>query len=122
VPGWQDGEVTEHTPELREALAQRIRDMLSRRDNVQEKAMFGGRAFMVDGHLAVSAGGDGSLLVRVDPADYDDLLREGAVPAAMNAERPMGRGWMSVPCPAIEDPARLAFWVAVGIDSRRGSD
>jgi TfoX/Sxy family transcriptional regulator of competence genes len=111
--------VTELTPDLREALAQRIRALLSRQPDVREKAMFGGLAFMVDGQLAVSAGRDGSLLVRVDPADYDDLLREGGVPAAMNTERPMGRGWMTVPCPAIEDAERLAFWVAVGIDSRR---
>jgi hypothetical protein len=114
----QDVGVTEHTFDLREALAVRIRALLSRQVDVREKAMFGGLAFMVDGQLALSAGRDGSLLVRVDPAEYDDLLREGGVPAAMNSERPMGRGWVSVPCPAIEDEARLAFWVAVGIDSR----
>ncbi len=43
-----------------------------------EKAMFGGLAFLVGGHMAVAAGGGGGLLLRCDPVD----LPEHAHPTA----------------------------------------
>ncbi|WP_258069990.1 TfoX/Sxy family protein [Arthrobacter sp. SX1312] len=103
----------------RDALSQRVRDVLAFHPNVREVRMFGVQSFMVDGRLAVAAGRDGDLLVRTDPADHDDLLRRGAVPAQMGGDRPMGRGWLTVPSLTIGDDAGLAFWVQVGIDSRR---
>jgi hypothetical protein len=36
--------------------------------------MFGGLAFLVDGHMAVSASSKGGLLLRVDPRQMDELL------------------------------------------------
>ena len=52
-------------------LAERIRDLLGERPDVTEMAMFGGLAFLVNGHMAVAASGQGGALVRVDPADAD---------------------------------------------------
>lgn len=83
--------------------------------------MFGGLSFMVEGRMAVAAGRAGDLLVRTDPADYDDLIQRGAIPARMGDHRPMGRGWISVPSQRIQDNAELAYWVTVGIDSRSES-
>jgi len=95
-------------------LAARVRAALAAVGDVREVAMFGGVAFMVDGRLAVSAGVDGDLLVRVDPADRDDLLRRGAGPAVMRTGRRMGRAWLTVPADGVRDDADLAFWVGVG--------
>jgi hypothetical protein len=36
----------------------------------------------------------------------------------MGNDRPMGRGWLTVPCQRIQGKAELAYWVKVGIDSR----
>jgi TfoX/Sxy family transcriptional regulator of competence genes len=83
--------------------------------------MFGGLSFMVDDRMAVAAGRDGHLLVRTDPAKYDDLLRRGGEPAHMGNDRAMGRGWLTVPSQRIQDDAELAYWVTVGIDSRNAS-
>lgn len=47
-----------------EALAQRIRDILADRNDVVEKKMFGGVAFMVAGRMACGPHGD-SLIVRI---------------------------------------------------------
>jgi len=100
-------------------LAQRIREALASHPDVREKRMFGGMAFMVDGGLAVSAGRDGDLLVRVDPAQYQELLAAGGQPAYMGERRPMGRGWMKVPMDTIAEDEALAWWIAVGRTSRR---
>lgn len=106
---------------LRDALAQRLRDILASHQNVREVRMFGGLSFMVDERMAVAAGRDGDLLVRTDPAAYDDLLRRGGEPAHMGDDRPMGRGWLTVPHERIQDNEALAYWVNVGIDSRNVS-
>lgn len=108
------------TNPARDALAQRIRQSLTSHPDVREKHMFGGMAFMVDGQLAVSAGRDGDLLVRVDPSDYRDLLTAGGQPAFMGTGRPMGEGWMTVPADLLADDEALDWWIAVGRSSRSG--
>ena len=44
-----------------EALAERIRPLLAGRDDVVEKRMFGGIAFLINGNMSVSASGNGGL-------------------------------------------------------------
>lgn len=39
----------------------------------------------------------------------------------MGNDRPMGRGWLTVPCQRIRGKAELAYWFKVGIDSRDAS-
>lgn len=106
----------------RDALAQRLRDLLASYQNVREVRMFGGLSFMVDDRMAVAAGRDGDLLVRTDPARYDDLLKRGGEPAYMGKDRPMGRGWLSVQHERIQDDADLEYWLKVGINSRNASN
>lgn len=101
-----------------DALAQRVRALLPGGRDVREVRMFGGLSFMVDQRMAVAAGRDGDLLVRTDPARYEELLDRGAQPATMGPDRPMGRGWLSVPAPLVDEDRELGFWIAVGIDSR----
>lgn len=82
--------------------------------------MFGGLCFLVDDQLVVSAGREGDLLVRVDPADGAEHQRRGARPATMGAaRRPMGAGWLTVPADRLTDPDELGHWVDVGITGRR---
>ena len=63
-----------------EKLAERIREVLKRRRAVSEKEMFGGLAFLVNGHMACGVQGD-DLMVRVGPEDYESALKKtGARP------------------------------------------
>lgn len=80
--------------------------------------MFGVRSFMVEGALAVSAGGDGGLLVRVATDRHDELLeRPGAEQARMGKERKdMGPGWLDVAADAIATDEALAWWLQVALD------
>ena len=109
--------MTTPAPRPGDALAQRVRDVLAPYEDVREVRMFGGLSFMVDQRLAVAVGRDGDLLVRTDPARYDDLLARGGEPARMK-DRPMGRGWLTVRPPHLHEPDQLAYWVQVGVGSR----
>lgn len=63
-----------------EKLAERVRETLKRRRGIREKKMFGGLAFMVNGHMACGVQGD-DLMVRVGPDAYDAALKKtGARP------------------------------------------
>ena len=54
-----------------EGVAQRIREVLDAQPEVVEKKMFGGVAFMVNGHMCVGVTG-AELMARVGPEQYAD--------------------------------------------------
>ena len=97
-----------------EEFVTRVRGVLVGEEGITEKRMFGGLAFMVDGHLAVSASGRGGLLVRADPAEVDALLAEPGVTRFQMRGRPM-TGWLQVEGDAVTDEAALQRWVGRGV-------
>jgi hypothetical protein len=90
-----------------EAVAARIRALVPK--GASEKKMFGGLAFLVGGNMAVAASGQGGLLVRVDPAESDELVRTTAAEKMVMRGRTMD-GWLRVP--AGDD---VEAWVARGV-------
>lgn len=106
------------TPEQSD-LVDRLRRILAE-EAVREVAMFGGRSFMVDERIAVSALKSGGLLVRVDADRHEELLdRPGAEQAEMGAGRTMGPGWIEVDAAAIADEVGLSMWVDVALKYNR---
>jgi TfoX/Sxy family transcriptional regulator of competence genes len=97
-----------------EELADRIRELLSGERGVTEKRMFGGLAFLVDGKMSVSASGHGGLLVRVDPARTDRLLRGVHVEPFVMRGRPMD-GWLRVDAAGVRTTRQLRAWVDRGV-------
>jgi TfoX/Sxy family transcriptional regulator of competence genes len=101
-----------------EDVANRIRELLVDEADITEKKMFGGLAFLVNGNMAVSASGQGGLLVRVDPAQSDKVL-------ATTTARPMemrGRemlGWLRVDTDTVTTKRQLAKWVRMGVTYAR---
>ena len=97
-------------------LADRLRTALQHVDGVQEKAMFGGLAFLVGGHMAVAASGQGGLMVRCDPARTGGLVGDGAEPMVMRG-REMD-GWLHIDTEGM--PRRqLQQWVGKGVSYAR---
>lgn len=97
-----------------EELGERIRELVRTEQGLTEKRMFGGLAFLIDGHMAVSASGQGGLLVRVDPGETDELLSK---PHAVSFEmrgRAM-RSWLRVEAEGLRTKRQLELWVARGI-------
>ncbi|MFY9712079.1 MAG: TfoX/Sxy family protein [Microbacterium sp.] len=92
-------------------LGDRIRALLSSDAALEERRMFGSRAFLVDGRILVAARNGGVLLVRVTAEHGAALLTHaGATPAVMGA-RTMSSNWLDVAPNAIEDDDSLMFWL-----------
>jgi TfoX/Sxy family transcriptional regulator of competence genes len=96
-----------------EELAEQMRELLADRDDVVEKKMFGGLAFLVGGNMAVAASGQGGLLVRCDPAESDDHIVAGAEPMIMRG-RPMA-GWLRISGHIVTSDSELTHWVNLGV-------
>ena len=92
-----------------EALAQRIRDLLDGQEGITEMRMFGGLAFLVHGHMAIAASGQGGALVRYDPAAETPA---GSEPMVMRG-RPMD-GWIRVDASLCKTKSQLERWVEMG--------
>ena len=97
-----------------EDLADRIRALLGTERGVTEQRMFGGLAFLVGGHMAVAASGQGGLLVRVDPAASDRLLELASVSPMEMRGRAMA-GWLRVEHSALRTKRELEKWVGRGV-------
>jgi hypothetical protein len=96
-----------------EELADRIRAEVASEKNLTEMRMFGGLAFLVGGHMAVAASGQGGLMLRCDPDETEALLAEpGAEEFEMRGKAM--RGWLRVDAAAVADDEALATWVARG--------
>jgi hypothetical protein len=76
--------------------------------------MFGGLAFLVNGNLALSVSGRGGLLLRVDPAGSESLLRAPGVAPFVMRGREMD-GWLHVAPTAVDTDAELARWARLGL-------
>jgi TfoX/Sxy family transcriptional regulator of competence genes len=101
-----------------EALAARIRDLVHGEAGLTEKAMFGGLAFLIGGNMAISASGQGGLLVRADPAKTDELAALPHVAVAVMRGREMA-GWLRVDADGVGTKQQLQRWVDESVEYAR---
>ena len=92
-----------------ESLAARIRDALVRKKNIEEKKMFGGVGFLLNGNMLVGVWKD-SLIARLGPDASDGALREPHVREFDITGKPM-KGWVIVEPDGIDDDEQLAGWI-----------
>ncbi|ULE32397.1 TfoX/Sxy family protein [Mycobacterium sp. IDR2000157661] len=98
-----------------EELADRIRELLGAERGVEEKRMFGGLAFLINGNMAVVASGQGGLMVRVPPEETEKLLARDHVEPMVMAGR-QTRGWLRVALDGVKTMRQLRPWVGRGVD------
>lgn len=96
-----------------EALADRIRELVSGEPDLTEQKMFGGLAFLVGGNMAVAASGQGGALVHVDPSESDTLVAKTNARLMEMRGREM-RGWLRVDPEDLRTKRQLARWVELG--------
>ena len=93
-----------------ESLAARIRYLLARRKHVEEKRMFGGVGFLLNGNLLVGVRKD-SLLVRLGPDQSEEALTEAHVSEFTIAGRGTMKGWVVVGLEGVQSDDQLRGWV-----------
>lgn len=94
-----------------EALAERLRDLLQKYPDVEERKMFGGLCFLIGGNMCCGIVGD-RLMARVGPANYDICLRKKHA-REMNFTGKPSKGMVYVQPEGIEEDAELASWLDV---------
>ncbi|OBF35817.1 RNA methyltransferase [Mycobacterium sp. ACS1612] len=98
-----------------EDLADRIRELVAAQRGVDEKRMFGGLAFLINGNMAVCASGRGGLMVRVPPDETAEHLSRNHVEPMVMAGR-QTRGWIRVSDDGVKTKRQLQAWVTRGVD------
>lgn len=101
-----------------EDLVDRIRELLGTESGVEEKRMFGGLAFLINGNMSVAVSGQGGLLVRVPREDTDKLVERAHVSPMVMAGRE-ARGWLRIEAAGVQTKRQLDSWVTRGVGYAR---
>jgi TfoX/Sxy family transcriptional regulator of competence genes len=102
-----------------ETIAERLRRLVAGEEGVSEQRIFGGLAFLVNGNMAVAASGQGGVLVRVDPAESDELVAATAAEPMEMRGRPMA-GWLRLAAADVAGEQELEAWARRGVAYARG--
>lgn len=95
-------------------LTQRLRNALAGIENVEEKKMFRGISFMVNGKMCFSTG-DTRLMCRIDPDIYDEiLLTRNCEPMLMKGK--VYKGWIYVDEHYLKTKKAFDFWCKLALD------
>jgi hypothetical protein len=101
-----------------EALAQRIRDLIGPDPQLTERKMFGGLSFLIGGHMAISASGQGGVFLHVGQDQGDELVATTKAVTAIMRGKEM-RGWLRVEAEHVATDDELSPWVELGIAHAR---
>lgn len=92
-----------------ESLARRIRDLLVRKLNIEERKMFGCLCLLLNGNALAGVWKD-RLIARLGPAHYEEAMMEPHVRAFDITGKPM-RNWVAVGPEGVEDDEQLQEWI-----------
>ena len=97
-----------------EGLLQRVREAMAVHPVADEKKMFGGVGFMIEGNIACGVLKD-ELIVRVGPRSYQAALEHRHIREFDITGRSM-KGWIMVQAESYESDQALKEWVERGIE------
>ena len=100
-----------------EGLAERIRAELQGEQGLEERKMFGGIGFLLDGNMACGVIGE-DLIVRVGKENYESSLAEDHTSPFDFTGRPM-TGWVRVMPEGVQSRQALKDWVIKGLEIAR---
>ena len=95
-------------------LVNRVRELLAECGDVAEKRMFGSLAFMVNGHMCVTAR-ESRIMCRVDPEVYDQLMEKAGCDNVVMKGR-VYRGYVYVSADVIKTKRQLRKWIRLALD------
>lgn len=97
-----------------EKLNSRVRELLAHLSEVEEKRMFRGITFMVNGKMCISAGDD-SYMFRIDPAMHEELLKRPGCSTVIMKGREY-KGYVRVKDSSVPARKQLAYWVSLALE------
>ena len=98
-----------------EKLADRVRELVAATGrDLEEKKMFGGLCFMVDGKMCVGVESQ-RLMVRLDPARMDEALEQPGCREMDFTGRSM-KGFVFVDAAALNSGAKLQYWMKLALE------
>lgn len=97
-----------------EQLTQRVREALKNVPNVEEKKMFRGTSFLVDGKMCITTGND-ELMCRVDPQSPEATTMQDGIRTMEMKGRPYA-GYLYIKEDIIADQAALDRWINLALD------
>lgn len=92
-----------------EKLTSRIREALAHLSGVEEKKMFRGVVFMVDGKMCITAGDD-EMMCRIDPVMHEDAIIRAGCRAVVMKEREY-KGYVYVKENSIQSKRDFNYWI-----------
>jgi len=97
-----------------EELTNRVREALAGVPNVEEKRMFRGATFMVNGKMCISAGNQ-ELMCRIDPASHNEAVeKEGCRTVVMRGRD--YKGYIYIHEDAIRSKKDFNYWIGSALD------
>lgn len=97
-----------------EKLADRIRAALAHLPKVEEKKMFSGVTFMVNGKMCVCVSGD-EMMCRFDPALQETAVEKNGFRTMIMKGREY-KGWGSISEAGIKSKKDFDYWVGLSLD------
>ena len=97
-----------------EKLAGRVRALLSKQKNVEEKKMMGGLTFMVNDKMCVGILKD-ELMARIDPQIHDESIKRKGCRTMDFTKKPM-KGFVFVSPEGTTQQKDLDYWVKLSLD------
>jgi TfoX/Sxy family transcriptional regulator of competence genes len=97
-----------------EKLTNRVREALAGIAKVEEKRMFRGITFMVDGKMCISAG-DTRIMCRIDPALHEEAIAKKGCRTVEMKGRPY-IGYVYVSEEGIKTKKDLDYWIGLALE------
>lgn len=97
-----------------EKLAQRIRTAFSDLPRVEEKKMFGGMAFMVNGKMCITVSKD-RIMCRIAPELHDSIIKKKGCRTVEMGGREY-KGYVYIDENIIKTKKDLDYWVELALD------
>lgn len=97
-----------------ETLAQRLRDVLYPLSAAEEKKLFGGLSFMVNGNMTVGVHKNG-LIARVGLEKYEASLNKPGADLFQPTGKPMA-GWVLIAPEGCQSDEDMRYWVKLALE------
>ncbi|PIE78989.1 MAG: hypothetical protein CSA15_05005 [Candidatus Delongbacteria bacterium] len=97
-----------------EIIAQKIRNSLKHLDDVEEKKMFGGLVFMVNGKMCLVAGAK-EMMCRIDPQIHEIEVKKPGCSTVVMRGRDY-KGYIDIQEDYLKEESDLKYWVDLALD------